>query len=188
MSRGFDVVIERDSEGYYVASVPALPGCHTQARSLDELSARIKEAIELHLEVERSYDDESELTRYIWNNYEHLMTDLERRVGRAILGRQKAAAVEGEAMKRMLSKRWGLAGDPEVDSALSAGPEPFRRPVARRILLECDDAIVNRCPQCRRVVRTPRARQCLWCGHDWHSADPSPEPMTTSASPERPPE
>ena len=52
MSRDFDVVIERDSEGYYVASVPALPGCHTQARSLDELSERIKEAIALYLEVE----------------------------------------------------------------------------------------------------------------------------------------
>ncbi len=51
MSHDFDVVIERDSEGYYVASVPALPGCHTQARSLDELSERIKEAIELYLEV-----------------------------------------------------------------------------------------------------------------------------------------
>lgn len=33
--RVFDVLIEQDSEGYYVASVPALPGCHTQARSLD---------------------------------------------------------------------------------------------------------------------------------------------------------
>jgi predicted RNase H-like HicB family nuclease len=52
MSQGFVVVIERDSEGYYIASVPALPGCHTQARSLDELSERIKEAIELYLEVE----------------------------------------------------------------------------------------------------------------------------------------
>jgi predicted RNase H-like HicB family nuclease len=52
VSHDFDVVIERDPEGYYVASVPALPGCHTQARSLDELSQRIKEAIELYLEVE----------------------------------------------------------------------------------------------------------------------------------------
>ncbi len=171
MSRGFDVVIERDSEGYYIASVPALPGCHTQARSLDELSARIKKAIELYLEVvgKRSYDDESELTAYIWKNHEHLMTDFERRVGRAVHARQKAEAVEGEAMKRMLSTRWGLVGDPEVDSALSAGPEPFRRSVAKRILLEYGDSIVNRCLQCGRVVRTPRARQCFWCGHDWHN-------------------
>ncbi|KAA0252979.1 type II toxin-antitoxin system HicB family antitoxin [Acidobacteria bacterium ACD] len=50
--REFDVVIERDEEGWYVASVPALRGCHTQARSLDELRERILEAIELCLEVE----------------------------------------------------------------------------------------------------------------------------------------
>jgi predicted RNase H-like HicB family nuclease len=48
----FDVVIERDEEGYYVASVPSIPGCHTQARSLDEVTQRIREAIELCLEVE----------------------------------------------------------------------------------------------------------------------------------------
>ena len=52
MQRNFDVVVEKDEEGYYIASVPALPGCHTQARSLDELDRRIREAIELCLEVE----------------------------------------------------------------------------------------------------------------------------------------
>ena len=50
--REFNVVVERDEEGYYVASVPALPGCHTQARSLDKLMERIREAIQLCLEVE----------------------------------------------------------------------------------------------------------------------------------------
>ncbi|HEY1716688.1 MAG TPA: type II toxin-antitoxin system HicB family antitoxin [Verrucomicrobiae bacterium] len=48
----FSVVVERDEEGYYVASVPALPGCHTQARSLDKLMERVREAIALCLEVE----------------------------------------------------------------------------------------------------------------------------------------
>jgi predicted RNase H-like HicB family nuclease len=47
----FDVIVERDSAGYFVASVPALPGCHTQAKSLDDLMERIREAIELCLEV-----------------------------------------------------------------------------------------------------------------------------------------
>ncbi len=51
MSRDFSVVIERDEEGYFVASVPALPGYHTQARSLDELMERVREAIALCLEV-----------------------------------------------------------------------------------------------------------------------------------------
>ena len=52
MQRQFDVIIEQDSEGYYVASVPALAGCHTQASSLDELMERVKEVIELCLEVQ----------------------------------------------------------------------------------------------------------------------------------------
>ena len=52
MLRQYDAVIERDEEGYYVASVPQIPGCHTQARSLDEVMQRIREAIELCLEVE----------------------------------------------------------------------------------------------------------------------------------------
>lgn len=52
MQRQFDVVIERDEDGYYVASVPQLPGCHTQARSLDELTERIREAVGLCLEAQ----------------------------------------------------------------------------------------------------------------------------------------
>jgi predicted RNase H-like HicB family nuclease len=52
MAREFSVLIERDAEGYYVASVPALRGCHTQAASLDELMIRVREAVELCLEVQ----------------------------------------------------------------------------------------------------------------------------------------
>ena len=52
MNREFDVVVERDEEGFYVASVPALRGCHTQAKSLDKLMSRVREAIELCLEIE----------------------------------------------------------------------------------------------------------------------------------------
>lgn len=46
----FTIVVERDEDGVYVASVPELPRCHTQADSLDELQANIKEAIEAYLE------------------------------------------------------------------------------------------------------------------------------------------
>ena len=51
MTREFSVVIEQDEEGYFVASVPALRGCHTQAKSLDVLMKRIREAIDLCLET-----------------------------------------------------------------------------------------------------------------------------------------
>lgn len=56
MAGEFSVIIERDAEGYYVASVPALRGCHTQAKSLDELMARVREAAELSLEEEGTSD------------------------------------------------------------------------------------------------------------------------------------
>jgi predicted RNase H-like HicB family nuclease len=60
MQHQFDVVIERDEEGYYVASVPQLPGCHTQGRSLDELTERIREAVALCLEVDGIPDQKLE--------------------------------------------------------------------------------------------------------------------------------
>lgn len=52
MGKEFTVIIERDEEGFFVGTVPSLRGCHTQARSLDELMERMKEAIQLCLEVE----------------------------------------------------------------------------------------------------------------------------------------
>jgi predicted RNase H-like HicB family nuclease len=51
MTREYNVVVERDEAGWHIASVPALPGCHTQARSLDELMVRVREAIEAYLEA-----------------------------------------------------------------------------------------------------------------------------------------
>ena len=51
MRREFNIIIERDEDGYYLATVPELHGCHTQAKSLDTLMKRIREAIELCLEV-----------------------------------------------------------------------------------------------------------------------------------------
>ena len=56
MRREFTVVIEKDEDGYFVGSVPQLKGCHTQAKSLDELMERIREATLVCLETEVSVD------------------------------------------------------------------------------------------------------------------------------------
>lgn len=47
MKREYNIIIEKDSEGYYIGSVPELKGCHSQAKSMDELMVRMKEVIEL---------------------------------------------------------------------------------------------------------------------------------------------
>ncbi len=61
--RQFDVIIEKDEDEYYVASVPQIPGCHTQPRSLDELTDRIREAIELCLELDGTPTQNLEFVR-----------------------------------------------------------------------------------------------------------------------------
>lgn len=65
MSAEYTVVIEKDEDGYYVGSVPALPGCHTQAQSIDQLLERPREAIALRLEVEGQ--DPPEPLKYGWS-------------------------------------------------------------------------------------------------------------------------
>lgn len=50
----FKVLIERDEDGFFVASVPALPGCHTQAKTLAELHERIRDAIRLCLSASKT--------------------------------------------------------------------------------------------------------------------------------------
>ena len=56
--REFTVVIERDEEYYLVGSVPSLKGCHTQAKTMDDLLERLKEAIELCLEMQGDESNE----------------------------------------------------------------------------------------------------------------------------------
>jgi len=60
MDKTFNVIIEKDSDGFYVSSVPALKGCYTQAKSLDELMERPKEVVELCLESENSMFEANE--------------------------------------------------------------------------------------------------------------------------------
>lgn len=54
----YNVIIEKGQDGYYISEVIGLPGCHTQAKSIDELLERTKEAISLYLEVLKQ-DNES---------------------------------------------------------------------------------------------------------------------------------
>jgi predicted RNase H-like HicB family nuclease len=58
--RKFTVVFERDEAGNYLASFPALHGCHTHAKTLDTLMKRAREVIELYLEVGEEVDDSLE--------------------------------------------------------------------------------------------------------------------------------
>lgn len=115
-----------------------------------------------------SYDDEQELTAYVWHNYRNLLTPVESLTDKTLLAELKAEH-SSDKMAAMLRQRWNAIANPDVDAALAEGADEFRGRVRKRIVKECaDQIVVNRCPSCSRIVATPKARQCLWCGHDWH--------------------
>jgi hypothetical protein len=115
----------------------------------------------------RNYDEDSLLTDYVWAHCRTYMTDFERKSGNAVVIRRQAAMTQSEQMRRTILERWGGFDNPDVVAALSEGEEAFRIAVRDRLLREHPE-IVTRCPKCHRVVRTPHARQCRWCFHDWH--------------------
>lgn len=53
MGKEFNIIIEQGEDGYLISEVVELPGCHTQAKSYDELIKRTKEAISLYLKCQK---------------------------------------------------------------------------------------------------------------------------------------
>lgn len=91
------------------------------------------------------------------------MTELERRAGQAVALRGKFSHSRDATY---LGEKFPWAFSREMDELLADGPEAYLDAVTARVLRE-EGVKVNRCPSCARVVRTPVARLCLWCGHDW---------------------
>ncbi len=61
----FPIIVTQDEDGMYMARVPDLRGCHTQAKTLSELYKRIEEAMELCLEVEKKRKQPIVLLKFI---------------------------------------------------------------------------------------------------------------------------
>ncbi|MCG3180141.1 MAG: hypothetical protein BIFFINMI_02496 [Phycisphaerae bacterium] len=118
---------------------------------------------------QKPYDEDCELTHYVWCHCWHLMTKNELEVGRAAQILEQAAVAKSEGMKKALTKLSRRDEDPLIAAELRNGIDLFRRKVRERVLREHPtEANINRCPKCSRIVRTPKARHCYWCGNDWH--------------------
>ncbi len=55
MAQTFNVIIEKGEDGYLLSEVVELSGCHTQAKTMDQLLERTKEAISLYLKVNKDH-------------------------------------------------------------------------------------------------------------------------------------
>ena len=125
--------------------------------------------------MDKPYDDEDELATYVWSFYGRFLTPVESRAFPAVFALAKARVGHTRFADGLLRCK-ALTEDPDVVAVLADGAEAFRRRTANRIVRDhADEVFVNRCGRCTRIVRTPRAQQCLWCGFDWHKAA-TPEP------------
>ena len=114
----------------------------------------------------KTYDEETELTRYVYDHYRHLRNEEE-----SMLVEVFAVQCKGPHAQSKTFDRFGISpDDPLARSTLRDGKDTFREKVCKRILQENEsDVFINRCPACSRIVATPKASQCLWCGNDWHA-------------------
>jgi len=55
LNKTFNIIVEEGMDGYLISSVIELPGCHTQAKTYDDLLSRTKEAIELYLDEKKRF-------------------------------------------------------------------------------------------------------------------------------------
>jgi len=115
------------------------------------------------------YDELGMVAHTVIRYHAHLLTEFERKAIGAFDARWRIAlARDPEVMHHQL-RLAGAFDTPGLGAVMSQGYEVFCRDIAARVLLEhAAELVLNRCPRCDRIVRTPRARQCLWCFHDWH--------------------
>lgn len=91
-----------------------------------------------------TYVDGTELTKYVWNNYQHLFSRLEQLGAKAVMAEDKANSASSLAMADLLRKKWGAENDPEIVAALSEGTEAFQRRVRERVIRECGESLIHK--------------------------------------------
>jgi hypothetical protein len=87
-----------------------------------------------------------------------------RRIGLTELGAEvtsKSARVDPK-----IEKMYGF-NDKNTNELVQLGMEKMQLKIAERLLKESGDEIINNCPKCGQLARTPKAKQCRYCGHDW---------------------
>lgn len=113
---------------------------------------------------------------YVFRYYAHLMTKQEHVAHRHLIGTAKAMRGRTDVVAQVEARKSAspglrdlLSSDAEVLGLTSEGLDVFIERVAQRILGEHRDEVeFNNCPKCSALARTPKARQCRFCGFDWH--------------------
>lgn len=107
-----------------------------------------------------------ELIDYIYEYCSEFKTNDEKIAGRTII---YTAKTNNEKMFRIMKSRGWYSDEQHILDMLADGNQVFITRVATRIFNDHKDKLdLNLCPQCGKIARTPKARQCRFCGHTWH--------------------
>jgi len=115
---------------------------------------------------------DNEKAKYIINYFSHLLTSAERMAIKHTSSSYKLehSTSDNINLTRIYREKGWLTSDESVLDLLKDGYENFELNVANRILDQNPDKVFfNNCPECNMLARTPRAKQCRHCGHNWHN-------------------
>jgi rhomboid protease GluP len=119
------------------------------------------------------YIEDSDMQNYILNYFSKFLTEKEAKAIKHdnTLSKMKNIDDKDQYEKRKsisLEKGW-LTDDPEILALLKDGIDSLTEKATGRIVKEHSKEIFfNFCPECGKLARTPKAKQCRFCGHDWH--------------------
>ncbi len=116
------------------------------------------------MSIVRKYIEQTELSQYVWRWYNRFFTDDERAGPSLDWLRGQDADTSADEVAALADERYG-----DVRQSVLKAVDQFNNTALQRVLDECGGAmIIIRCPECQRIVASPKARQCLWCGKSWH--------------------
>jgi hypothetical protein len=119
---------------------------------------------------------DKDTSAYIANYFSHLFTVKEKMAMKHCQHMSKLGSFDGsetdklnQPMGRAMLKIGWLSTDKKILDLAKDGYEKLELDTARRILAEYAEKIfLNNCPVCGRLPRTLLAKQCRFCGHNWH--------------------
>ena len=107
-----------------------------------------------------------ELIDYIYRFAEEFKTAEEKLAGKTILYNSKG--LDPKMLNFIKLKGW-FSDDENIRKMIADGFDTFKRKVAYRIFKEHRNELhLNLCPRCKKIARTPQAKQCRFCYFDWH--------------------
>jgi ribosomal protein L40E len=111
-----------------------------------------------------------EEANYVFNHYNQLLPLREKAAFKHYYHSFKLRDdPNAEVREKMYLKTGWLTSDPEILALLNNGYEQFVLDSAEKLIKNHKDRIIfNRCPKCNALARTPVAKQCRFCGYDWH--------------------